>query len=139
MSTLRFCNTIASKRDAISSSDGVPVFCSTMMSVSAAARFMQSDIVNFQRQGWRAEKILAGLAAVLAKNVFLYVASIPNLAALGSRFVLQGGTQNNLAVARPALSALKLSRTSGTAQRATKTRAATSARTTACEPLSMSM
>src|SRR5207247_5743884 len=62
------------------------------------AVFMQSDIVNFQRQGWRAEEILAGLAAVLPKNVFLYVASIPNLAALGSRFVLQGGTQNNLAV-----------------------------------------
>src|SRR5579862_4217771 len=43
------------------------------------AVFMQSDIVNFQRQGWRAEEILAGLAAVLPKNVFLYVASIPNL------------------------------------------------------------
>src|SRR5208283_4145809 len=41
-----------------------------------------------------------GLAAVLPKNVFLYVASIPNLAALGSRFVLQGGTQNNLAVVK---------------------------------------
>src|SRR5262249_53938454 len=64
------------------------------------AVFMQSDIVNFQRQGWRPEKILAGLAAVLPKNVFLYVASIPNLAALGSRFVLQGGTQNNLAVVK---------------------------------------
>jgi predicted CoA-substrate-specific enzyme activase len=64
------------------------------------AVFMQSDIVNFQRQGWRSEEILAGLAAVLPKNVFLYVASIPNLAALGSRFVLQGGTQNNLAVVK---------------------------------------
>ncbi|MGA2860112.1 MAG: BadF/BadG/BcrA/BcrD ATPase family protein [Candidatus Sulfotelmatobacter sp.] len=64
------------------------------------AVFMQSDIVNFQRQGWRAEEILAGLAVVLPKNVFLYVASIPNLAALGSRFVLQGGTQNNLAVVK---------------------------------------
>jgi predicted CoA-substrate-specific enzyme activase len=64
------------------------------------AVFMQSDIVNFQRQGWRAEEILAGLAAVLPKNVFLYVASIPNLANLGWRFVLQGGTQNNLAVVK---------------------------------------
>ncbi len=64
------------------------------------AVFLQSDIVGFQRQGWRAEEILAGLAAVLPKNVFLYVASIPNLAALGSRFVLQGGTQNNLAVVK---------------------------------------
>jgi predicted CoA-substrate-specific enzyme activase len=64
------------------------------------AVFMQSDIVNFQRQGWRAEEILAGLATVLPKNVFLYVASIPNLAALGTRFVLQGGTQHNLAVVK---------------------------------------
>src|ERR1700678_2097464 len=64
------------------------------------AVFMQSDIVNFQRQGWRSEEILAGLADVLPKNVFLYVASIPNLAALGTRFVLQGGTQNNLAVVK---------------------------------------
>lgn len=64
------------------------------------AVFLQSDIVNFQRQGWRAEEILAGLAAVLPKNVFLYVAKVPNLAVLGSRFILQGGTQNNLAVVK---------------------------------------
>lgn len=64
------------------------------------AVFMQSDIVNFQRQGWRAEEILAGLAAVLPKNIFLYVASVPNLAALGTRFILQGGTQNNMAVVK---------------------------------------
>ena len=43
------------------------------------AVFMQSDIVNFQRQAWQAEEILAGLAAVLPKNVFLYVASIPKV------------------------------------------------------------
>jgi activator of 2-hydroxyglutaryl-CoA dehydratase/predicted nucleotide-binding protein (sugar kinase/HSP70/actin superfamily) len=64
------------------------------------AVFMQSDIVNFQRQGWAPEEILAGLAAVLPKNIFLYVASIPNLAKLGTRFVLQGGTQHNLAAVK---------------------------------------
>ena len=64
------------------------------------AVFMQSDIVNFQRQGWAAEEILAGLAAVLPKNIFLYVASIPNLAKLGTRFILQGGTQHNLAAVK---------------------------------------
>jgi activator of 2-hydroxyglutaryl-CoA dehydratase/predicted nucleotide-binding protein (sugar kinase/HSP70/actin superfamily) len=64
------------------------------------AVFMQSDIVNFQRQGWAPEEILAGLAAVLPKNIFLYVASIPNLAKLGRRFVLQGGTQHNLAAVK---------------------------------------
>jgi hypothetical protein len=46
-----------------------------------------------RRKSWRAR-------AVLPKNVFLYVASIPNLAALGTRFVLQGGTQNNMAVVK---------------------------------------
>src|SRR6201987_3216269 len=80
----------------------VLAFSATSMPVFGygCAVFMQSDIVNFQRQGWRAEEILAGLAAVLPKNVFLYVASIPNLAALGTRFVLQGGTQNNMAVVK---------------------------------------
>lgn len=73
------------------------------------AVFMQSDIVNFQRQGWRSEEILAGLADVLPKNVFLYVASIPNLAALGSRFVLQGGTQNNLAVVKAEVDFIRFS------------------------------
>jgi predicted nucleotide-binding protein (sugar kinase/HSP70/actin superfamily) len=73
------------------------------------AVFMQSDIVNFQRQGWRSEEILAGLADVLPKNVFLYVASIPNLAALGTRFVLQGGTQNNLAVVKAEVDFIKSS------------------------------
>lgn len=73
------------------------------------AVFMQSDIVNFQRQGWRSEEILAGLADVLPKNVFLYVASIPNLATLGSRFVLQGGTQNNLAVVKAEVDFIKSS------------------------------
>jgi predicted CoA-substrate-specific enzyme activase len=64
------------------------------------AVFMQSDIVSFQRQGWTPEQILAGLANVLPKNIWLYVAKIPNLARLGSRFVLQGGTQYNLAAVK---------------------------------------
>jgi hypothetical protein len=64
------------------------------------AVFLQSDIVTFQRQGWTREEILAGLAAVLPKNVFLYVARVPNLARLGTRFVLQGGTQRNLAAVK---------------------------------------
>lgn len=64
------------------------------------AVFMQSDIVDFQRQGWRAEEIMAGLANVLPKNIWLYVSQIPNLAKLGSTFVLQGGTQYNLAAVK---------------------------------------
>ncbi len=88
---------------------GIPVENYAEVAFSAAtmpvfgygcAVFLQSDIVNFQRQGWRAEEILAGLATVLPRNVFLYVAKVPSLAALGTRFVLQGGTQNNLAAVK---------------------------------------
>ncbi len=64
------------------------------------AVFMQSDIVDFQRQGWQANEIMAGLAAVLPKNIWLYVSQIPNLAKLGTNFVLQGGTQHNLAAVK---------------------------------------
>ena len=64
------------------------------------AVFMQSDIVDFQRQGWQPEEIMAGLCNVLPKNVWLYVSQIPNLAAIGRRFLLQGGTQYNLAAVK---------------------------------------
>ena len=64
------------------------------------AVFMQSDIVDFQRQGWKPEEIMAGLCNVLPKNIWLYVSQIPNLSALGTRFVLQGGTQHNLAAVK---------------------------------------
>jgi predicted nucleotide-binding protein (sugar kinase/HSP70/actin superfamily) len=37
---------------------------------------------------------------VLPKNVWLYIAKIPNLPELGKRFILQGGTQNNLAAVK---------------------------------------
>jgi len=67
------------------------------------AVFLQSDIVNFQRQGWKPEEILAGLATVLPKNVFQYVAGVSNVAALGRCIVLQGGTQRNLAVVKAEL------------------------------------
>jgi activator of 2-hydroxyglutaryl-CoA dehydratase/predicted nucleotide-binding protein (sugar kinase/HSP70/actin superfamily) len=64
------------------------------------AVFMQSDIVDFQRQGWQAHEIMAGLANVLPKNIWLYVSQIPNLSKLGSTFILQGGTQKNLAAVK---------------------------------------
>ena len=64
------------------------------------AVFMQSDIVDFQRQGWKPEEIMAGLANVLPKNIWLYVSQIPNLAKLGTNFLLQGGTQYNLAAVK---------------------------------------
>lgn len=77
------------------------------------AVFMQSDIVDFQRQGWRPHEILAGLAAVLPKNIWLYVAGMPNLAKLGTTFLLQGGTQHNLAAVKAQVDFIK-SRFAGT-------------------------
>ncbi len=64
------------------------------------AVFMETDIVNFQQQGWQEKEIMAGLAKVLPKNIWLYVVSEPNLSRLGSNFVLQGGTQHNLAAVK---------------------------------------
>ncbi|MCC6585871.1 MAG: CoA activase [Bryobacterales bacterium] len=64
------------------------------------AVFMQSDIVDFQRQGWKPEEIMAGLCNVLPKNIWLYVSQIPNISAIGTRFLLQGGTQYNLAAVK---------------------------------------
>src|SRR3954462_7570792 len=64
------------------------------------AVFMQSDIVVFQRQGWKPEEIMAGLCNVLPKNIWLYVSQIPNISAIGTKFLLQGGTQYNLAAVK---------------------------------------
>ena len=64
------------------------------------AVFLDTDRVNFQKEGFQKEELLAGLAQVLPKNVWQYVVQIPRLAALGRRFVLQGGTQYNLAAVK---------------------------------------
>ncbi|UCF68542.1 MAG: CoA activase [Acidobacteriota bacterium] len=78
------------------------------------AVFMQTDIVDFQRRGWQANEIMAGLAAVLPKNVWLYVAKISNLPQLGRKFILQGGTQRNLAAVKAQVDFIE-SRFAGTA------------------------
>jgi activator of 2-hydroxyglutaryl-CoA dehydratase/predicted nucleotide-binding protein (sugar kinase/HSP70/actin superfamily) len=61
------------------------------------AVFLDSDRVNFQKEGYSREELLAGLALVLPKNVWQYVVQIPRMSELGRVFVLQGGTQKNLA------------------------------------------
>jgi predicted CoA-substrate-specific enzyme activase len=80
--------------DVAFSATAFPNFC------TGCAVFLQSDIVDFQRKGWKPEEIMAGLANVLPRNIWLYVAQISNLSALGTRFVLQGGTQHNLAAVK---------------------------------------
>jgi predicted nucleotide-binding protein (sugar kinase/HSP70/actin superfamily)/activator of 2-hydroxyglutaryl-CoA dehydratase len=64
------------------------------------AVFLDSDRVNFQKEGFTAPQMLAGLAKVLPKNVWQYVAQVPRLAEYGEVFVLQGGTQRNLAAVK---------------------------------------
>lgn len=64
------------------------------------AVFLDADRVNFQKEGYSKEELLAGLALVLPKNVWQYVVQIPRMAELGRKFVLQGGTQYNLAAVK---------------------------------------
>ncbi|MEB2310713.1 MAG: acyl-CoA dehydratase activase-related protein [Sorangiineae bacterium] len=71
------------------------------------AVFLDTDRVNFQKEGFQKEELLAGLAQVLPKNVWQYVVQIPRLASLGRRFVLQGGTQYNLAAVKAQVDYIK--------------------------------
>lgn len=64
------------------------------------AVFMEQDKVNFQQLGFSKEEIMAGLALVLPLNIWNYVVQETNLARLGKRIVLQGGTQKNLAAVK---------------------------------------
>ncbi len=64
------------------------------------AVFLQSEIVDFQRRGWQPNEILAGLARVLPRNIWLHVCQVPDPARLGRTFVLQGGVQRNLAAVK---------------------------------------
>jgi len=69
--------------------------------------FLQSDIVNQQRKGWQAEEILAGLCSILPVNVWIYAGGLNNLAGVGQKFILQGGTHKNLAVVKSQVDFIK--------------------------------
>jgi activator of 2-hydroxyglutaryl-CoA dehydratase/predicted nucleotide-binding protein (sugar kinase/HSP70/actin superfamily) len=71
------------------------------------AVFLDADRVNFQKEGYSKEELLAGLAMVLPKNVWQYVVQIPRMAQLGTRYVLQGGTQYNLAAVKAQVDYIK--------------------------------
>src|SRR6185436_14531602 len=57
--------------------------------------------------GFSKEELLSGLAQVLPKNVWQYVVQIPRMASLGRKFVLQGGTQHNLAAVKAQVDYIK--------------------------------
>jgi predicted CoA-substrate-specific enzyme activase len=71
------------------------------------AVFLDTDRVNFQKEGFGKEELLAGLAQVLPKNVWQYVVAVPRLSSLGRRFVLQGGTQYNMAAVKAQVDYIK--------------------------------
>ncbi|TNE92429.1 MAG: CoA activase [Deltaproteobacteria bacterium] len=71
------------------------------------AVFLDADRVNFQKEGFSSTEMLAGLAQVLPKNVWQYVVQVPRLAEFGRVFVLQGGTQRNLAAVKAQVDYIK--------------------------------
>jgi activator of 2-hydroxyglutaryl-CoA dehydratase/predicted nucleotide-binding protein (sugar kinase/HSP70/actin superfamily) len=71
------------------------------------AVFLDTDRVNFQKEGFGKEELLAGLAQVLPKNIWQYVVGVPRMAALGRKFVLQGGTQYNMAAVKAQVDYIK--------------------------------
>ena len=90
----KFGYSVAEFADAAFDAERLPVFG------YGCAVFMETDIVNFQQLGWEKHEIMAGLAKVLPKNIWLYVVAEPNLGKFGTNFVLQGGTQHNLAAVK---------------------------------------
>ncbi len=90
----RFGYSVEEFADVAFSAERLPVFN------FGCAVFMETDIVNFQQMGWEKKEIMAGLAQVLPKNIWLYVVAEPNLGKFGANFVLQGGTQHNLAAVK---------------------------------------
>ncbi|MDM5271373.1 acyl-CoA dehydratase activase-related protein [Sulfurovum sp. zt1-1] len=95
---------------------GIPVegYADTAFSAQRAplfnygcAVFLDTDRVNFQKEGYSKEELFAGIAKVLPKNVWQYVVQAPNLAAFGKHFVLQGGTQYNLAALKAQVDYIK--------------------------------
>lgn len=64
------------------------------------AVFLDTDRVNFQKEGYTRNELFAGLARVLPKNIWQHVVQVPRLSEFGRKFVLQGGTQRNLAAVK---------------------------------------
>ncbi|MDD5118976.1 MAG: BadF/BadG/BcrA/BcrD ATPase family protein [Sulfuricurvum sp.] len=71
------------------------------------AVFLDTDRVNFQKEGYTKEELFAGIAKVLPKNVWQYVVQVQNLSSMGKHFVLQGGTQYNQAALKAQVDYIK--------------------------------
>jgi len=71
------------------------------------AVFMEQDRVNFQQANWKKEEMMCGLAQVLPLNIWNFVVQESNLAKFGTKYVLQGGTQKNLAAVKAQVDFIK--------------------------------
>ena len=71
------------------------------------AVFMEQDRVNFQQADWKKEEMMCGLAQVLPLNIWNFVVQESNLAKFGKKYVLQGGTQKNLAAVKAQVDFIK--------------------------------
>ena len=71
------------------------------------AVFLDTDRVNFQKEGYTQAELFAGIAKVLPKNVWQYVVGESHLSTLGRHFVLQGGTQYNKAALKAQVDYIK--------------------------------
>ena len=60
--------------------------------------FMNSTIINEQRNGKKPDDLMAGLCRSIIENVFTKVIRIHNPEQLGQKIIVQGGTFRNLAV-----------------------------------------
>ncbi len=67
------------------------------------AVFLHTERVSLQARGFTPGEILAGMAAVLPRNVWENVVAEPSLPALGRVFVLSGGVQRNRAAVKAQL------------------------------------
>ncbi|MBK1635411.1 BadF/BadG/BcrA/BcrD ATPase family protein [Rhodovulum adriaticum] len=67
------------------------------------AVFLDADRVSFQKEGYAPDELLAGLARVLPRNIWQYIVQAPRLSQFGRTFLLQGGTQYNLAAVKAQL------------------------------------
>jgi len=71
------------------------------------AVFMEQDRVTFQQANWKKEEMMCGLAQVLPLNIWNFVVQESNLAKFGKKYVLQGGTQKNLAAVKAQVDFIK--------------------------------
>lgn len=88
---------------------GVPLDCLAAVTATATrvprfasgcAVFLDTERVTAQRDGWTPAEVLAGMTAVLPRNIWEHVVAAPSLERLGDVFVLSGGVQRNAAAVR---------------------------------------